>query len=134
MEYAHTCALGSSLSGFQSPYTPPSQIQRVPPTPIFATPQRQFSTTQTPSSLQKHTSTPGRAVDGVVRAPDTPKVGGKWTHPALKGIDREARKFMFGEEELKKLVVNTILLYSMWWMSYKLEERLILPAIIHADV
>jgi hypothetical protein len=50
-------------------------------------------------------------------------VGGKWTHPALKGINMEARKFMFGEEELKRLVVNAVLLYSMWWISYRLEER-----------
>jgi hypothetical protein len=115
--------IGGNLSGFQSPYTPPSQIQRVPPAPVFATPQRQPSTTQTPSSLQKQTSTPGASADSVARTSDTPKVGGKWTHPALEGIDREARKFMFREEELKKLVVNVVLLYSMWWISYKLEER-----------
>jgi len=29
---------------------------------------------------------------------------------------------MFGEEDLKRLVVNAFLLYSMWWISYKIEE------------
>jgi hypothetical protein len=115
--------VGGSLSGFQSPYTPPStQAQRVPPAPIFATPQRESNATQSPSSLQKKTSTPTTA-DGVARAPDTPKIGGKWIHPALKGIDKEARKFIFGEQELKRLIVNTALLYSMWWIVYKIEER-----------
>ena len=80
---------------------------------MFATPQQQTSGSQsgTPAGTQE---TP---------KPETPKVGGKWTHPALHGIENEARKAMFGEEELKRLVLNTVLLYAMWWMSGKVEER-----------
>lgn len=123
-KYADSYA-GGSLSGYQSPYTPPTtQAQRIPPTPMFATPQRdQNSMTQTPSSLQKQTSTPNTTTNTVTRAPDAPKVGGKWIHPAVEAIDKEARKFIFGEEELKRLIVNTALLYSMWWIAYKIEER-----------
>ena len=57
------------------------------------------------------------------RGPETPKVGGKWTHPALAGIEKEARKFMFGEEELKRLLANTSLLIAMWWVTRKADER-----------
>jgi Nuclear pore complex component len=79
---------------------------------MFATPQR-------PNS-QPQQSTP---VSQVTPGPETPKVGGKWIHPALPGIENEARKAMFGEEELKRLVLNTSLLYAMWWFSAKIEER-----------
>jgi hypothetical protein len=78
-----------------------------------------FSTPQRPNS-QPQQSTP---VNQVTPGPETPKVGGKWTHPALLGIENEARKAMFGEEELKRLVLNTSLLYAMWWISAKVEER-----------
>src|SRR5271169_5132242 len=85
---------GNSLSGFQSPYTPPTAVQRAPPAPIFTTPQREQAT----ATSQPKTSTPSTN-DTTARTPETPKVGGKWTHPALHGIDREARKFVFGEED-----------------------------------
>lgn len=125
---------------FQSPYTPPLQstTQRTQPGSIFSTPQRQIisatTTTTTPSSQSQQQQTPisqGQtqtsasqttpATQG--RAPETPKVGGKWIHPALAQIEREARKFMFGEEELKRLVANAALLISMWWVSRKIDER-----------
>jgi len=115
-----TFVQGSSLSGFQSPYTPPTAVQRAPSAPIFATPQRNQGAAATASSQSK-TSTPS-ANDSTARAPETPKVGGKWTHPALHGIDKEARKFVFGEEDLKRLVVNLTLLYTMWWVASKVEE------------
>lgn len=109
---------GNSLSGFQSPYTPPTAVQRAPPAPIFATPQRE----QVPAATsQIKTSTPSTD-DSTARAPETPKVGGKWRHPALHGIDTEARKFVFGEEDLKRLAVNSVLLYALWWISSKVEE------------
>lgn len=113
--------VGGSLSGFQSPYTPPSAVQRAPPAPIFTTPQRESLTasTTTTTTAQTPQSTTGPPTTTRV---ETPKVGGKWTHPALYGIEKEARKFMFGEEDLKRLVVNAFLLYSMWWISYKMEE------------
>lgn len=95
-------------------------MSRPPPTPIFATPQREQ---KTPVSQQK--LGPTQTIDTASPAPVTPKVGGKWTHPALLGIDKEARKFMFGEEELKRLVLNSVLLYSMWWITAKLDERYI---------
>jgi len=108
---------GSSLSGFQSPYTPPTPVQRAPPPPIFATPQREQNSAAAATPQNKQ-STPNASA----RAPETPKVGGKWTHPALHGIDKEARKFVFGEEDLKRLVVNLLLLYVLWWVSSKVEE------------
>ena len=110
------------MSGFQSPYTPPTQVQRAPPAPIFATPQRDHGSAQNTPASQKQTPTPV-VQDGAKKSPETPKVGGRWTHPALQGIQKEARKFMFGEEELKRLVANAFLLYSMWWLSYKFEDR-----------
>jgi hypothetical protein len=30
---------------------------------------------------------------------------------------------MFGEEDLKRLVVNIFLLYSLWWVSQKVDDR-----------
>jgi len=110
---------GASLSGFQSPYTPPSAVHRAPPTPIFSTPQREPLTAGTAATT---TQTPQSAGQQATTRVETPKVGGKWTHPALHGIEKEYRKFVFGEEDLKRLVVNVFLLYSMWWMSYKVEE------------
>jgi hypothetical protein len=110
---------GGSLSGFQSPYSPPTPGPRAPPTPIFTTPQRE-SNTQAPSS---QTTTPAAQTGSTTRAPETPKIGGKWTHPAIQGIEQEARKFMFGEEDLKRLVVNIFLLYSLWWVSQKVDDR-----------
>ena len=115
-----TSGAGSSLSGFQSPYIPPTHMQRVPPAPIFATPQREQNPAG-PTTTQNKTSTPG-ATDTTAPAPETPKVGGKWTHPALQGIDRESRKFVFGEEDLKRLVVNLVLLYALWWATSKVED------------
>ena len=64
---------------------------------------------------------------GGTTAPETPKVGGKWIHPALPGIQKESRKLIFGEEELKRLVVNLLLLYSTWWFSYKIEDMYYTP-------
>lgn len=122
--------IGGNLSGFQSPYTPPAPAQRPPPAPIFATPTRQVTTTMTPSSQPQQTSSQQQSVASSggggqtkSRGPETPKVGGKWTHPALAGIEKEARKFMFGEEELKRLVANTSLLIAMWWITRKADER-----------
>jgi len=37
---------------------------------------------------------------------------------------------MFGEEELKRLVVNTVLLYTMWWASSKLQESDVLDSVV----
>ena len=115
--------VGGSLSGFQSPYTPPSAVQRAPPTPIFSTPQRDSVTAGIATTTTTTTTTPQPSTGQpkTTRA-ETPKVGGKWTHPALHGIEKEARKFVFGEEDLKRLLVNAFLLYSMWWISYKIEE------------
>ena len=119
----------ANLTVLQSPYSPPTQVQRVPPTSIFSTPQSKTATPatgNTPSQQppQQQQSTPAPAAQTpAARGPETPKVGGKWVHPALQGIDREVRKFIFGEEELKRLVVNVILLYSIWWISSKLGDR-----------
>jgi hypothetical protein len=110
----------SSLSGFQSPYTPPTPVQRAPPAPIFTTPQREQNSAMAATAQNKQ-PTPS-ANDTSARAPETPKVGGKWIHPALQGIDKEARKFIFGEEDLKRLVINLFLLYTLWWVSSKVEE------------
>jgi len=77
--------------------------------------------------IQPPQSTP---VSQVNPGPETPKVGGKWTHPALLGIENEARKAMFGEEELKRLVLNTSLLYAMWWISAKVEESDIFESVV----
>ena len=119
-------AFPANLVGFQSPYSPPTQVQRVPPTSIFSTPQSKAVTTSTnttPSQQQPQTTSTPAAQSQPTRAPETPKVGGKWVHPALQGIEKEARKFIFGEEEAKKLAVNVILLYSMWWISSKIGDR-----------
>ena len=115
------------MSGFQSPYTPPSAVQRAPPTPIFSTPQRDSVTvgTVTPTSATITTTQTSQSATGqptTTTRVETPKVGGKWQHPALNGIEKESRKFVFGEEDLKRLVVNAFLLYSMWWISYKVDE------------
>jgi hypothetical protein len=142
-----TDGLGASgiVATFQSPYTPPAASQRAQPVSLFSTPQRQAGgVTTNPSSAASasasasqqrsqqtaqptttsQTQTPTAApqkVDG--RAPETPKLGGKWIHPAVAGIEREARKFMFGEEELKRLIANAGLLFGMWWLSRKIDER-----------
>jgi hypothetical protein len=115
---------GSSLSGFQSPYTSPNQAQRASPAPTFsAVAPREKSSQQVIPSTQKRSSSTPTNKDGATRGPETPKIGGKWAHPALRGIERETRKFMFGEEELKKLIVNAVLLYSVHWASVKIEEK-----------
>lgn len=116
-----TCAEGPSLSGFQSPYTPPTPVQRAPPAPHFATPPREQSSASPAASSQKQSSTLS-STTAATRGPETPKIGGKWTHPALQGIDKEARKFVFGEEDLKRLAVNLLLLYVLWWTSSKVED------------
>jgi hypothetical protein len=113
--------VGGGLSGFQSPYTPPSAAHRAPPAPIFATPQREPLTTGTAINISTQTPQSATGQQTTTRV-ETPKVGGKWTHPALHGIEKEARKFIFGEEDLKRLIANAFLLYSMWWISYKVEE------------
>ena len=124
--YLHAVKLahieGTSLSGFQSPYTPPTQVRPASIAPVFPTPQRESTTAVTPSSSKKQT-TPATGTIQAGPAPETPKVGGKWIHPALKGIDKEARKLMFGEEQLKKLVLNAVFLYILWRVSYKIEDR-----------
>jgi hypothetical protein len=109
---------GAGFSGFQSPYTPPTQIQRPPPSQIrLPSPLTQEKGPPLNPPRENQTST--------IRA-DTPKVGGKWMHPALKGIDKEMRKLIFGEEELKKLLVNAFLLYSLWLFSSKIDDRCVL--------
>ena len=87
---------------------------------MFSTPQRQTSKTTPSSQLNQQSQTPQETID---KGPETPKVGGRWTHPALPGIEKEARKFMFGEEELRRLIANTGLLIAIWWFTRKINDR-----------
>jgi hypothetical protein len=91
------------------------------------------STTTSPSQLIPQQQPPATLTtppgEQLARQPETPKVGGKWTHPALRSIENETRKFLFGEEDLKKLILNTALLIAMWWLSRKIEDRYLLDVV-----
>jgi hypothetical protein len=127
------------LQGFQPPFTTPTQVQQRPPSAsVYApTPQcddiavRPLSQPQQPPQQQQQqtASTPAKVniPTPVTPARSTPKVGGKWTHPALQSIEQESRKFIFGEQQLKTLLANFALLYVLYSAKNRILDRFVSP-------
>jgi hypothetical protein len=121
------------FEGFQTPFTTPTQAQPRPPSASVygPTPPRDGTAVQPLSHPHHHqqqtTSTPAKAITPAPATPaqNTPRVGGKWTHPALHTIEHESRKFMFGEQQLKTLIANIALLYVLYSATNRILERYI---------